>query len=177
MLIMIIHLAVFALCWLYSTTTYSNSQYEPHVFRNPFRGRYCPTKGVISPNLPWHHCKLFCLQTSRRQGVNYNFTSNICTYFTTPCPQAKHHPNMAFTHYNDVTMSAMVSQIASLGIVYSGGDQRKHQSPASLVFVRGIHQWPVCSPHKGPVTRKMFPFDDVSMPVLSDTIRTMPRMG
>ena len=28
-------------------------------------------------------------------------------------------------------------------------------------FVRGIHRWPVNSPHKGPVTRKMFPFDDV----------------
>ena len=31
------------------------------------------------------------------------------------------------------------------------------------VFVRGIHRWPVNSPHKGPVTRKMFPFDDVIM--------------
>ena len=27
----------------------------------------------------------------------------------------------------------------------------------------GIHRWPVKSPHKGPVTRKMFPFDDVIM--------------
>ena len=27
--------------------------------------------------------------------------------------------------------------------------------------VRGIHRSPVNSPHKGPVTRKMFPFDDV----------------
>ena len=39
--------------------------------------------------------------------------------------------------------------------------QRKHQSFVSLAFVRGIHRWPVNSPHKGPVTRKMFPFDDV----------------
>ena len=45
--------------------------------------------------------------------------------------------------------------------VYLGADQRKHQSSASLAFVRGIHRWPVNSPHKGPVTRKMFPFDDV----------------
>ena len=45
--------------------------------------------------------------------------------------------------------------------VCSGADQRKHQSSASLAFVRGIHRWPVNSPHKGPVTRKMFPFDDV----------------
>ena len=61
----------------------------------------------------------------------------------------------------------MASQITSLMIVYSsfysGTDQRRHQSPASLAFVPGIHRWPVNSPHKGPVTRKMFPFDDVIM--------------
>ena len=46
---------------------------------------------------------------------------------------------------------------------YSGADQRKHQSTASLAFVRGIHRWPVNSPHKWPVKRKMFSFDDVIM--------------
>ena len=70
-------------------------------------------------------------------------------------------------HYNDVIMGVMASQITSLAIVYSTGysdaDQRKHQSSASLAFVRGIHRWPVNSPHKGPVTRKIFPFDDVIM--------------
>ena len=70
-------------------------------------------------------------------------------------------------HYSDVIMGTMVSQIISLTIVYStvypGADQRKHQSSASLVFVRGIHRWPVNSPDKGPVTRKMFPFDDIIM--------------
>ena len=64
-------------------------------------------------------------------------------------------------------MSAMVSQITSLVIVhstvYSGTDERKHQSSTSLAFVREIHQWPVNSPHKRPVTRKLFPFDDVIM--------------
>ena len=69
-----------------------------------------------------------------------------------------------FLHYNDVIMSVMASQITSLAIVYStvysGSDQRKHQSSASLAFLLGIHRWPVNSPHKGPVTRKMFPFDD-----------------
>ena len=69
------------------------------------------------------------------------------------------------THYSDVIMVAMASQITSLtsaySTVYSGADQRKHQSSASLAFVRGIHCWPVNSPHKWLVTRKMFPFDDV----------------
>ena len=77
-------------------------------------------------------------------------------------------PNMnSFTHYNDVIMSAMASQISSLTIVYSTVYSRcrskKHQSSASLAFVRGIHRWPVNSSHKGPVTRKMFPFDNVIM--------------
>ena len=70
-------------------------------------------------------------------------------------------------HYNDVIMNAMASQITGVSIIYSticsGADQRKHQSSASLVFVRGIHWWPLNSPHKGPVTRKIFPFDDVIM--------------
>ena len=64
-------------------------------------------------------------------------------------------------------MSAIASQITSLTIiystVYSDADQRKHQSSASLVFVWGIHREPVNSPHKWPVTRIMFPFDDVIM--------------
>ena len=72
-----------------------------------------------------------------------------------------------YCHYNDVIMSGMASQITSLTIVYStfysGVDQIKHQSPASLAFVWRIHRWPVNSPHKWPVTRKMFPFDDVIM--------------
>ena len=56
--------------------------------------------------------------------------------------------------------------------VYSDADQRKHQSSASLAFVRGIHRGPVNAPHKWPVTRKIFPFDDVIMHFLSYTCRT-----
>ena len=66
--------------------------------------------------------------------------------------------------YNDIIMGVMESQITSLTIVYSvvylSADQRKHQNSAILVFVWGIHRRPVNSPHKGPVTWKMFPFDD-----------------
>ena len=64
-------------------------------------------------------------------------------------------------------MSAMASEITSLTIVYStvysGVDQKKYRSSASLSFVRGIHRRPVNFPHKGSVTRKIFPFDDVIM--------------
>ena len=76
-------------------------------------------------------------------------------------------PHYYAHHYNDVTMSKIASHITSLTIVYStvysGADQTKHQSSASLAFVRGIHRGPVNSPHKWPVTRKKFPFDDVIM--------------
>ena len=48
------------------------------------------------------------------------------------------------SHYDDVIMTMVASQITSLtvvySIVYSGVDQRKHQSSASLAFVRGIHR-------------------------------------
>ena len=70
-------------------------------------------------------------------------------------------------HYDDVIMGTIASQITSLpsvySTVYSGADQSKHQSSASLAFVWGIHRGPVNSPHKWPVTRKMVPFDDVIM--------------
>ena len=62
-------------------------------------------------------------------------------------------------HQSDVMMSTMASQITDISIVYStvcsGEDQRKHQRSASVAFVR------VNSPHTGPITPKMFPFDDV----------------
>ena len=70
-------------------------------------------------------------------------------------------------HHSDVIMSAMVSKITGVSFVcptiYWGSYQRKHQSSASLVFVMGIHRSPAASLPKGPVTRKMFSFDDVIM--------------
>ena len=94
---------------------------------------------------------------------------------TTWCPrrdqQGKHYVfeniSVKFHNYSDVIMGTMASQITSHTIVYStvysGADQRKHQSSALLAFVWGIHRWPVNSQQKWPVTRKLFPFDDVIM--------------
>ena len=77
------------------------------------------------------------------------------------------HPEIPSFHYGDAIMGVIASQITSLTIVcstvYSHAYQRKHQSSASLAFLWGIHRGPVNSPHKWPVTRKMFPFDDVIM--------------
>ena len=82
----------------------------------------------------------------------------------------KFFPEAPQEHYIDAIMGAIASQITSLTIVYStvysDADQRKHQSSASLAFVRGIYRGPVSSPHKWSVTRKMFPFDDVIMKLI-----------
>ena len=96
------------------------------------------------------------MKTVRYPYIDLNWTMAI--------KSRRSHPE---NHYDDVIMSAIASQITSLTIVYStdfpDADQSKHQSSASLAFVWGIHRGPVNSPHKWPVTRKMFPFDDVIM--------------
>ena len=81
------------------------------------------------------------------------------------------------SYYSDVITGAMASQITSLTIVYStvysDADQRKHQSSASLAFVReiAVDQW---TASYAPVTRKMFPFHDVIM--MWDIPRTLKDM-
>ena len=109
-------------------------------------------------------------------GTHQNIIAPICTYPTRQNFDNETHPrskgNNYFSHvlewhYDDVIMTMLASQITSLpvvcSIVYSDVNQRKHQSSASLAFVREIHRGPVNFPHKWPVTRKMFPFDDVIM--------------
>ena len=99
----------------------------------------------------WFYIRHFCMSQSEVCSYPWHWTLN----------------HFWWLHYDDVIMGAMASQITSLTIVnstvYLDADQREHQSPASLAFVRGIHRGPVNSPHKWPVTRKMFPFDDVIM--------------
>ena len=79
------------------------------------------------------------------------------------CQCCNADPRIWLTHYINVIISHWVSNLDCLLNRFWGADQRKHQSCASLAFVWGIHQWPVDSSHKGPVTRKIFPFDDVIM--------------
>ena len=92
-------------------------------------------------------------------------------------------------HYNDmdIIMSTMASHITSLTIVYSsvysGADQRKHQSSASLAFVRGIYRSPVNSPHKGQWRGKCFHLMTLSWksikatPMLYSQYHTCPLAG
>ena len=84
--------------------------------------------------------------------------------------------NNEIIYYNDAIMSAMASQIIGVSNVCSTFcsvvNQRKHPISASLTFVRGIHRSPVDSPHKGTVTRKTFPFNNV---IIADDIH--PKTG
>ena len=102
-------------------------------------------------------------------GCSFPQPASKCHYHDVTWESGRHTTgnSTTFSHYNDVIMGPMASQITSLTVVYStvysGTDQRKHQSSTSLAFVRGIHRSPVKFQHKGPVTRKMFPFADVIM--------------
>ena len=112
----------------------------------------------------WNSMLLKDINPINMEKFRINPVRSTQTITKTQCFLANVHTHLRY-HYIGVIMSAIAAQITSLTIVYSkvysGVDQRKHQSSASLVFVRGIHRCQVNSPHKGPVTRKMFPFDDV----------------
>ena len=83
------------------------------------------------------------------------------TQCTSTFTMARYNRNSKFPHaalhYDDVIMTTIAAQITNLTIVYStvysGADQGKHESSASLAFVQGIHRGPVNSLHKWQVTR------------------------
>ena len=112
-----------------------------------------PTEEFNCRNRTWTRLCLQMPRVQRYQAISSRGHDYKYTVFT--------------NHYGDIIMGATASPITSLTIVcpnvYSGADQRIHQSYVSLSFVRGIHRSPVNTPHKGPVTRKMFPFGDVIM--------------
>ena len=131
----------------------------------------------MKPYLRWRIFTQFTAQLSEYQwfwclGTSVSLKANRLTLkryisFISIASVTYQGPENIITHYCDVIKGAITSQITSRTIVYStfysDADQGKHQSSASLAFVRRIHRWPVISPHKGPVTRKMLPFDDVIM--------------
>ena len=110
----------------------------------------------------WRHCNVLWSNACGQLGYKACSSMNAFAYAITMGLTVN-----IFFHYCDAIMGAMASEITSLTIVYSavysGADQRKHQNSASLAFLLVIHQWPVNSLHKWPVTWKMLPFDDVIM--------------
>ena len=104
-------------------------------------------------------------------GVSNNGWIEQCTGCI-PRSSIPHESLGHFTviNYSEVIMSAVTSQITWSRLFTQPfvrtQIKKNHQRSVSLAFVREIHRWPVISPHKGPVTRKMFPFNDVIMIII-----------
>ena len=87
------------------------------------------------------HCLMNQIDRSicRYTTVHHNTILNVAMKWSTWCIFQG-----PLLHYIDVIMTTMASQISGLTVVYSilcsGTDRRKHQSSASLAFVRGIHR-------------------------------------
>ena len=86
---------------LFVTIVCSQNKCSSIDSKNPFHGRGCPTEGIIKPNLFWHQCKMFCLNTASCQAINYNFTENVREYFTVSCTKAISHPDMAYLLFTE----------------------------------------------------------------------------
>ena len=69
------------------------------------------------------------------------------------------------THYSDVMMNPMASLTTGVSIASSAvcSGTNKKNIKVLRYWPLWIHRWPVNSPYKWPVMRKMFPFDDVIM--------------
>ena len=116
--------------------------------------------------------KSYCLRLEKQSGTPLRSFERVPSPITPlrsiiPQGSGKTAEDIINAHYDDVIKSAMASQIPGVSMVCStvcsSADYRKHQSSASLAFMRGIHRSPMNSPHKRPVKRKMFPFDYVIM--------------
>ena len=140
---------------------------KQHIIMFPVKYKYCNNVAKSHYRKAFSVDKIrficFCLQLSHKRPQMI-YDSHGATHYHRKCCRSN---GITELHYNDVIMSKMTSQITDLTIVYwtvyLSSDLRKYQISAPLAFVRGVHRWPVSSPHKGPVTRKMFPFDDVIM--------------
>ena len=110
-----------------------------HIFTNNFGTNVTHTQGILCTTICYHYA-VFHIAGNMHGGRNSSAGEN-------DTPVMKRN----ICQRNIITQPFI-----------QAADQRKHQRPASLTFVSGIHR---CSPHKGPVTRKMFPFDDIMMDV------------
>ena len=154
---------------------------EPRIYYIRWRHNGCNS---VSNHQP-HHCLLNRLLRRRSKKTSKlrvtglcagnspgtgEFPAQMASYAENVSTWWRHHgrgfkyelQKRSQIHYSVVIMTVMVSQITGVSIVYStvcaGADQRKHQSSASLAFVRGIRRCLVNSLHLGPVTPKMFLF-------------------
>ena len=79
--------------------------------------------------------------------LSYGCLQNINTKYACKGGRENYWQSLQWRH-NERDGVSYHQRLDCLHNLCSGKDQRKHQ--------RGIHRWPMNSPHKGPVTRKCF---------------------
>ena len=125
--------------------------------------KYAEIFSNVHPHILWCNSPVYLNSSKSRFFCQYRFSLRkdlklkshvmffahinhvMCPMVWTP---GKHDNNtIAFYYYSDAIIPAIASQITSITIVYStvysGADQRKHQSSASLAFGWGIQRWPI----------------------------------
>ena len=137
------------------------------IFQNSYSGR-----NMVEFQL--NILSFSCIFIGEKHVTDVSLRLSSCTRqtylidFRSVCCQTLYvHHTLFILHYSNVIMGAMASQITSVTIVYStvcsSADLRKRHSSESLAFVLGIYAVTGEFPHKRPVTRKMFLFDDIIM--------------
>ena len=144
-----------------------------------FLGKEFPDSKVHGANIGPHVCPINrAVRVIMRIDRRPHFEGNVSHFLLALCPLIFPHRYEYIQWCFTVTMSAMASQLTRISsvcsTVCSGPDQGKHQSSASLAFLRVVHRWPVDFPQTGPVTQKMFPFDDVIMDHVPTRTPTWP---
>ena len=153
---------------LYSSSAYLYLRYDARVRKDIHNCFFCNVWSIVGfLDIASANSMIYILSFMAEETMMKTYKETFVVGNSTACYLKISFAITFQWHYNNVVMSEMVTQITSVSIAWStissGAHQRKHQSYASLAFVRGIHRWPANSPHKRPVTRKMFPLDDVIM--------------
>ena len=141
--------------------------------------RLCTLRKAVAVNMDIPDCVRFDLRMHIRR-ISNNVTSRQCLFTEHQYETRTHIDCFRFimsqsTRHNGCRLSVGVDMNNTLQWPHKGRDGVSNHQPHDCLFERrskkasklrvtglcaGIHRGPVNSPHKGPVTRKMFLFDD-----------------
>ena len=142
--------AIFGINWPFGIC-FTKTQQSPYEFRPPDWFKYIVEQNYGAKYSTHLH------QVFRVIAGHGTSPTNGLLEFVTRCIEPAWDAAV-LGHHSALIMSALANQITGVSIIYStvcsGTDQWEDQSSV---------RWPVNSLHRGPVTRKMFPFDDVIM--------------
>ena len=99
-----------------------------------------------------------CQNVSRYVDIMHNVSSSVCFYSS-----KMHTSRTRHYHCSNVIMSAVAPQLFARAFFFQAQIKENIKVLSHWHILRGVHRWLQASPHKGPVTRKMFSFDGVTM--------------